>query len=110
MLSELVKIEKIEVDDDEIEEAIEKTSLQFGESAEKIREMLRKDSGRRSLELDLISDNALNRLQANAKGETIELAESDTATQKHSDSSKDKSSDSSKDKSTVETDKKDEKS
>ena len=61
MLSELVKIEKIEVDDDEIEEAIEKTSLHFGESAEKIREMLRKDSGRRSLELDLISDKALNR-------------------------------------------------
>ena len=102
MLSELVKIEKIEVDDDEIEEAIEKTSLQFGESAEKIREMLRKDSGRRSLELDLISDKALNRLQAIAKGETIDLAENDTATQKHSDSSKDKS--------TVETDKKDEKS
>ncbi len=96
MLSELVKVEKIEVDDDEINEAIEKTSLQFGESAEKIREMLRKDSGRRSLELDLISDKALNKLQAIAKGETIELAESDTVTQKHSHSA------------TVETDQQDE--
>ena len=89
MLSEVVKIEKIEVNDVEIEEAIEKTSLPFGESADKVREMLRKDSGRRSLELDLISDKALNRLQDIAKGDSIEAEEHDTGTLENSASTED---------------------
>ena len=89
MLSEIVKIEKIEVNDVEIEEAIEKTSLPFGESADKVREMLRKDSGRRSLELDLISDKALNRLQNIAKGDSIEAEEHDTGTLENSASTED---------------------
>ena len=89
MLSEVVKIEKIEVNDVEIEEAIEKTSLPFGESADKVREMLRKDSGRRSLELDLISDKALNRLQNIAKGDSIEAEEHDTGTLENSASAED---------------------
>ena len=89
MLSEIVKIEKIEVDDVEIEEAIEKTSLPFGESADKVREMLRKDSGRRSLELDLISDKALNRLQNIAKSDSIEAEEHDTEILENSASAED---------------------
>ena len=75
MLSELVKTEKIEVDTDEIDAAIEKTSMPFGDSAEKIREMLQKESGRHSLELDLLSDKALTRLQTIAKGNAIEIPE-----------------------------------
>ena len=102
MLSEIVKIEKIEVDDAEIEEAIEKTSLPFGESADKVRDMLQKDSGRRSLELDLISDKALNRLQDIAKGDVIEAEEHDTVTVKNSASAEDQL--------IVETDKEDENS
>ncbi len=80
MLSEIVKIENIEVEDDEIDKAIEKTSSSFGESAEQIKEMLQKGNGRRSIELDLISDKVLNKLQSIAKGEpnnTSEIATKD---------------------------------
>ncbi len=92
MLSELVKVEKIEVDDHKIDAAIEKTSVPFGDSAEKIREMLQKESGRRSLELDLISDKALTRLQDIAKGDTIEVSEPDVGTVKDSVTVKDEPS------------------
>ena len=92
MLSEFVKVEKIEVDDHKIDAAIEKTSVPFGDSAEKIREMLQKESGRRSLELDLISDKALTRLQDIAKGDAIEVSEPDVGTVKDSVTVKDEPS------------------
>jgi trigger factor len=92
MLSELVKVENIEVDADEIDTAIEKTSMPFGDEAEKIREMLQKDSGRRSLELDLLSDKALARLQNIAKGDAVAISEPDTETVNDSVTVKDPSS------------------
>lgn len=72
VLTEVVAVENLEVDDKQVEEQIEQTSATFGESADKIRAMLRKENGRRSVELDLLTEMALERLEAIAKGEAPE--------------------------------------
>ena len=73
MLSEVVEVERLEVDNKQIDERIEKTAVQFGDSAEKIRAMLRKGNARRSVELDLLTELALERLEAIGKGQAPEV-------------------------------------
>jgi trigger factor len=73
MLSEVVEIERLEVDNKQIDERIEKTAVPFGDSAEKIRAMLRKGNARRSVELDLLTEMALERLEAIGKGQAPEV-------------------------------------
>jgi trigger factor len=74
MLTEIVEAESLAVDGKQVDEHIEKTAAPFGDSADKIRAMLRKDNGRRSVELDLLTEMALARLEAIGKGEAPELA------------------------------------
>ena len=73
ILTEIVETEGLKVDDKQVDEQIEKTSATFGDSADKIREMLSKENGRKSVELDLLTEMALERLEAIAKGEEPEL-------------------------------------
>ena len=75
MLTEVVEMERIEVDEKQVDEQIEKTAATFGDSADKIRAMLRKGNGRRSVEMDLLTEMALERLEAIGKGEAPELAQ-----------------------------------
>ena len=83
MLTEVVEAEHLKLDDKQVDEQIEKTAASFGDSADKIRAMLRKENGRRSVELDLLTELALGRLEAIGKGEAPELppeAERDNTT------------------------------
>ncbi|MDP7544850.1 MAG: hypothetical protein QGG31_03680, partial [Anaerolineales bacterium] len=73
MLTEIVEAESLAVDGKQVDEHIEKTAAPFGDSADKIRAMLRKGNGRRSVELDLLTEIALARLEAIGKGEAPEL-------------------------------------
>ncbi|MDP6834839.1 MAG: trigger factor, partial [Candidatus Poseidoniia archaeon] len=73
MLTEVVEAERLKLDDKHVDEQIEKTAATFGDSADKIRAMLRKENGRRSVEMDLLTELALGRLEAIGKGEAPEL-------------------------------------
>ena len=73
MLTEVVEVERLEVDDKQVDEQIDKTAATFGDSADKIHAMLRKGNGRRSVELDLLTEMALGRLESIGKGEAPEL-------------------------------------
>ena len=73
MLTEVVEVERLEVDNEQVDERIEKTAVTFGDSAEKIRAMLRKGNARRSVELDLLTEMALERLEAIGKGQAPEV-------------------------------------
>ena len=73
MLTEVVEKEGLQVDEKQVDEQIEKTAAKFGDSADKIRSMLGKANGRRSVELDLLTEMALERLEAIGKGAAPEL-------------------------------------
>jgi len=73
MLTEVVAMELLQVDEKQVDEQIEKTAAAFEDSADKIRAMLGKGNGRRSVELDLLTEMALERLEAIGKGAAPEI-------------------------------------
>jgi trigger factor len=73
VLSKVAELEKVEVSDEEIENQIMKISTPFGERAGEMRKALSSDRARRMVSSDLISDKALKRLTAIARGEAVEL-------------------------------------
>jgi trigger factor len=79
-LSEFVEREGLEVQPDDVESAIEqRVAQQPEESAERLRSLLDSPGGRRALGNDLLTQQALLRLEAIARGEYTEpAAEADT--------------------------------
>ena len=75
LLSRVVEMEGLSVEDAEIDRRIEAVSAAYGQQAGAVRESLSKDESRRRLELELLTQKALNRLAAIAKGEAPPLAE-----------------------------------
>jgi trigger factor len=71
VLGKVVDLEGLTVDDDEIEQAIDRLSTPWGERAGEMRKVLADDRARRMVSLDVLSDKAVARLVAIAKGEEV---------------------------------------
>jgi len=69
VLGKLVEVEAIEVDADEIKAEIDRMVAPFGENASKLRKSFERPLGRRRVELDLLTEKAVQRLVSIAKGE-----------------------------------------
>jgi len=75
LLSRVVEMEGLSVNDSEIERGIEVTSVAYGQKAAEVRKTLSERESRRRLELELLTQKALNRLAAIARGEAPPVAE-----------------------------------
>jgi trigger factor len=73
VLREVMKVEKVEVQESQIDEQINTMLLQFGEQAEALRPMLDTPAMRENVRNDLVEQSVLDRIAAIAKGEAPEL-------------------------------------
>ncbi len=69
VLGKVVEEEGIEISEAEIDEALDQLVGAFGQDGEQVRQSLNSPSARRSIEVDLLTDRALERLVQIAKGE-----------------------------------------
>ncbi len=79
VLGKIVELEKLKVNEEEIEAAIEARSLLFGEHAAAMREVFSSPAGVQAVASDILGDKAWERLLAIAKGEAPELEEDEEA-------------------------------
>lgn len=77
VLGKIVQLEGLEVSDEELEEMIDRSSEQWGERADEIREALRTTEEREDLRSRMLANKAAERLIAIAKGEVPEPAHAD---------------------------------
>ncbi len=75
LLSRIVELERLSVDESEVRQEIETVSTAFGQRAGSVRDSLSSDESRRRLELDLLTRKALDRLAAIARDAAPPLAE-----------------------------------
>jgi len=68
-LGKVVELEGITVDEEEVEAQIERISSSFGEQSDKAREVFSSPDNMRSIASDLLTNKALQRLAAIARGE-----------------------------------------
>ncbi len=73
ILSELVEEEKLSVTDDDVEDEIATLILSYGTEAAFARQFFSSDEAKRSIRDRLLTDKAINRLMAIAKGEAPEI-------------------------------------
>ena len=78
LLNEIVKAEKLSVDDGEVSAEIDTISASYGQHAGAIRASLSSEERRRGIHLDLLSRKGLDRLAAIARGEAAELTPAST--------------------------------
>jgi trigger factor len=79
-LGKVVELEGITVEEEEVEAEIERMSSAFGEQADEARDVLSSPDNMRSIASDLLTNKALQRLAAIAKGEVEdEIEEMDEA-------------------------------
>ncbi len=69
VLGKVVELESIAVEEEEVEDQIERLSLPFGEQADKARDIFSSPDNMRSIASDLLTNKALQRLLAIARGE-----------------------------------------
>ena len=74
VLGEVVRLEGLEVDEDEIDARIEAISAAWGERSDDARASLKSDDGQRTVYNRLLADKAIRRLITIAKGEAPEPA------------------------------------
>ncbi len=92
VLGKVVETETIEVADDEIKAEIDRLVAPFGDNAGKLRKSFEQPLGRRRVQLDLLTEKAIERLVSVAKGEAeTEEARNQGAIDQPSKSDKDKS-------------------
>ena len=72
MLGEIVSLEKLDIDEQEIDAHIEEISAQWGERAGEVRTALNSLESRRAIRSRLLADKAVEQLIAIAKGEAPE--------------------------------------
>jgi trigger factor len=75
LLGKIVEAEGLEVQEEEIDEALDEFVEPLGENAQDVRKQLNNPGTRRQIELDLLTDRAVERLLLIAKGEAEALAE-----------------------------------
>ena len=75
LLSRIVDLEQLDVDESEVAAAIETTSAAYGQRADRVRDALSSNASKQSLRLDLLTQKAIDRLTAIAKGEAPEIAQ-----------------------------------
>jgi trigger factor len=75
VLSKVIEVEGVEVSHDDIDERIALMVSPFGPDADKYLQVLNTEQGHRSVRLDLLSERAMQRLVAIAKGEAPEIPE-----------------------------------
>ena len=75
ILGKIVEAEEIEVNEADIDEAIDRFIEPLGENAQEVRQQLDNPATRRQIELDLLTDKAVERLIKIAKGEAEATAE-----------------------------------
>lgn len=73
ILGKVVELEQLDVSDTDVDDQIEKLSTPFGEQAGRIRELFGTKDARRTLGVDLLTQKALKRLSAIARGEQVPL-------------------------------------
>ena len=73
VLSKVIEAEGLTVEDEAVTHRIELMAALFGKEANKYRKMMSTDPARRSVRYDLLSDKAVQRLVAIAKGENPPL-------------------------------------
>ena len=71
VLGKVVDLEGLTVDEQEIELAIDKLSTPWGTQAAEMRKVLSNDRARRMVSLDVLSDKAVDRLVAIARGDEV---------------------------------------
>lgn len=69
VLTELVKVEELEVSDEELQAEIDRLITPFGDEAEKVRQAFDSPAGRRRVSMDLLAEKGVKRLTALARGE-----------------------------------------
>ncbi len=69
VLGKVVEVEAIEVDADEVKAEIDRLVAPFGDNADKLRKSFEQPLGQRRVELDLLTEKAIERLVSVAKGE-----------------------------------------
>lgn len=79
VLNEVVELEGIEATEEQIDQEMDDLFSGLGEEAGSVREKLNTPQNRRSIELDLLTNQAVQRLIAIAKGEFTEVESPETA-------------------------------
>ena len=74
-LGKVVELEGITVEEEEVEAQIERMSLSFGEQADKARDVFSSPDNIRSIASDLLTNKALQRLTAIARGKVEDEAD-----------------------------------
>ncbi|MGH2523448.1 MAG: hypothetical protein ACRDH2_13170, partial [Anaerolineales bacterium] len=74
-LGKVVELERLSVDDAEVDQEIERFSSMFGEQSASIRQSLSTDKARSAMAVDILTTAALKRLMAIAKGEEVPVPE-----------------------------------
>ncbi|RLC98996.1 MAG: trigger factor [Chloroflexi bacterium] len=81
VLGKVVALEKLEIDEEEITSHIQKVSAQWGARADEVRTSLSSGAGRDGVIKHLLTQKAVQRLVAIAKGEAPELVSKETEEQ-----------------------------
>ena len=68
-LGKLVEVEELKVDEKDIDSRLDEMAQAWNEDADRVREALNSPASRRRLEVDLLTDKAIQFLMATAKGE-----------------------------------------
>ena len=77
VLGKLITVEKIEVDDAEVDAEVENFMERFEDKSDKTRQLFDNPEGRRRISLDILSDKAIKRLIAIAAGEGDQPSEAE---------------------------------
>jgi trigger factor len=83
-LGEVARLEKLEVDEEEVGTTIDAVSAPWGVRAEAVRTSLSSDAGRRALGSRLLANKAVQRLVAIAKGEAPEIGAAEASGEEES--------------------------
>lgn len=75
LLSKLVELESLDVDQADVDKEIESTSAAYGERAKEVRSVLSSEKNVRSIRLELLTQKVLDRLKAIARDEAPEATQ-----------------------------------
>lgn len=81
VLGRIVEMEKLEVQPEEVKDEIERQSQLWGEQAGRVIDFLKSDNGRQSLIVDMLTNKAIQRLMAIARGDDVPPPDSEPTTQ-----------------------------
>ncbi len=77
VIGEIMAREQVHVHDEDIDARLEAMSVQFGEQAEQMKQLLNRPESRRALAAEVLTEKALDRLTAIARGEDVPLPGAD---------------------------------